>query len=72
MPHYGTLPISAEHVTLVPKLSQYFVIFNVILKYHLKNIHFSFFFLSRHPDKNSDPAAENRFVEINQAYEVRT
>jgi DnaJ-class molecular chaperone with C-terminal Zn finger domain len=30
------------------------------------------FHLSRHPDKNSDPAAENRFVEINQAYEVRT
>jgi hypothetical protein len=27
--------------------------------------------LDRHPDKNSDPAAENRFVEINQAYEVR-
>lgn len=27
---------------------------------------------SRHPDKNNDPAAENRFVEINQAYEVRS
>lgn len=27
---------------------------------------------SRHPDKNNDPAAENRFVEIKQAYEVRT
>ncbi|GFG31560.1 hypothetical protein Cfor_00470 [Coptotermes formosanus] len=25
-----------------------------------------------HPDKNSDPAAENRFVEINQAYELLT
>jgi hypothetical protein len=31
-----------------------------------------FWFLSRHPDKNNDPAAENRFVEINQAYEVRS
>jgi hypothetical protein len=31
-----------------------------------------FFFLSRHPDKNNDPAAENRFVEINQAYEVKS
>lgn len=25
-----------------------------------------------HPDKNNDPAAENRFVEINQAYELLT
>lgn len=25
-----------------------------------------------HPDKNRDPAAENRFVEINQAYELLT
>ncbi|XP_046993030.1 dnaJ homolog subfamily C member 16 [Schistocerca americana] len=25
-----------------------------------------------HPDKNSDPAAENKFVEINQAYELLT
>ncbi|CAG2063554.1 unnamed protein product [Timema podura] len=26
----------------------------------------------RHPDKNDNPAAENKFVEINQAYELLT
>jgi hypothetical protein len=43
-----------------------------LLKKASKETIFFVFFFSRHPDKNNDPAAENRFVEINQAYEVRT
>lgn len=31
-----------------------------------------FSFIHRHPDKNSDPSAEPKFVEINKAYELLT
>ena len=44
-------------------LIKFYLLFDAFCEYHVINF--------RHPDKNNDPAAENRFVEINQAYEVR-
>lgn len=31
----------------------------------------SFLSRSRHPDKNKDPGAEDKFIQISKAYEVR-
>ena len=30
----------------------------------------SYFILFRHPDKNSDPEAQEKFIKINEAHEV--
>jgi hypothetical protein len=37
----------------------------------IQNILTGFRLCFRHPDKNKDPGAEDRFIQISKAYEVR-
>lgn len=57
----------------------FFVVMVLFVNWNCQNLYwpyvclwFSFRFGPRHPDKNSDPVAETRFVEIKKAYELLT